>query len=141
MAALLQGLAITGPVTAQVTPAMQFRDGLPASAVLQATFTYGSGGTTVDAWVQTSFDGGSTWCDAANFHFTTASLNALYNLNANTSITTALTLTDGTLAANTSKDGVLGPLWRVKYTTTGTYAGGTTLLVAITARGRLTSLT
>jgi hypothetical protein len=43
-----------------------------------------------------------------------------------------LACTDGTLAANTAKDGVLGALWRVKYTTVGTYAGGTTLNVDIT---------
>jgi hypothetical protein len=39
---------------------------------------------------------------------------------------TAYVPTDGTLAANTSKDGLIGPIWRVKYTIAGNYADGTT---------------
>ena len=30
----------------------------------QLNFSYGSGGTSVNAWLQTSLDGGTTWCDA-----------------------------------------------------------------------------
>jgi hypothetical protein len=35
------------------------------------------------------------------------------------------------LTANTSHDGILGSVWRVKYTTTGTYGGSTVLAVDI----------
>lgn len=135
---MLANLAITTALTAQVTLPQQMRDGNPESAILQANFVYGSGGTSADVWVQTSVDDGQTWADVANFHFLTTSARAQFNLSALTPITTQYTPTDGTLAANTAKDGLLGPLWRVKYTTVGTYAGGTTLRVDIAPRGRLT---
>jgi hypothetical protein len=47
-------------------------------------------------------------------------------------ISTALALTaatDGTLAAGTITNGLFGPKWRVKWTSVGTYAGGTTLRI------------
>ena len=141
----LANLAITTAVAAQTTTALQARPGpggqrAPDSVVLQAVFTYGSGGTSADAWVQTSIDGGATWIDVANFHFTTSSAKFLFNLNSSTSVTTEYTPTDGTLTANTAKDGILGNLLRVKYTTVGTYAGNTTLKVDANMDG-LTSLT
>lgn len=132
-AAALLNTPVTTPVTAQVTQTFQLRAGpsqssLPASLTLQATFTYGSGGTTADAWVQTSLDGGSTWCDVAHFAFTTASLRSVTSVTSLKSFAQGAA-TDGTLAAGTVNDGLFGPLWRVKYTTAGTYAGGTTLRV------------
>lgn len=134
-ATTLLAITITGAVTAQTGPVYQVRPQSgawePGNVLVQCNFTYGSGGTTADAWVQTSADGGSTWVDAANCHFTTSSLRELYNLSALTAVTTAYTATDGTLAANTAKDGMIGPRWRVKYTTTGTYAASTTLQVDI----------
>jgi hypothetical protein len=136
---ILLNATITTALTASATAPEQFRDGDPESAVIQGTFTYGSGGTTADAWVQTSFDEGATWADVANFHFTTASASFLFNLSALTPTTHEYTPTDGTLAANTAIDGLLGPLWRAKYTTTGTYAGGTILRVDVAPRGRLTT--
>jgi hypothetical protein len=134
---ILINATITTAVTAVVTPPEQFREGNPESAVIQGTFTYGSGGTAADAWIQTSFDEGGTWTDVANFHFLLASARFLYNLSALTPKTTEYTPTDGTLAANTSIDGFLGPYWRVKLTTTGTYVS-TTLRVDMAPRGRLT---
>lgn len=136
---ILLNVPVTTAVTATVTTPEQFRDGNPESAIIQGTFTYGSGGTTADAWVQTSADEGGTWTDVANFHFTTSSARFLYNLSALTPKTTEYTPTDGTLAANTAIDGLLSALWRVKYTTTGTYAGGTILRVDVAPRGRMTS--
>jgi len=103
----------------------------PRNLCVQANFTYGSGGTTVDAYLQTSIDGGTTWVDICNFHFTTASARFLFNLNSQTPVTTEYTPTDGSLTANTSKDGILGRQFRVKYQSSGTYAGGTTLAIDI----------
>lgn len=115
----------TTAVTAQVSIAQQTDKGaIQGSVTLQGKFVYGSGGTSADAWVQTSLDG-VTWVDVANFHFTTASAIFVFNLSSLTPVTTQYTPTDGTLAANTSKDGVIGPWWRVKYTTVGTYAATT----------------
>jgi hypothetical protein len=88
--------------------------------------------------LQTSLDGGLTWIDVAEAGFTTASARKVYNLSALTPVTTVYTPTDGTLAANTAKDGVLGNWYRVKYTTVATYAGGTTLTVdVVSTRGRV----
>jgi hypothetical protein len=120
---------ITAPLTAAVTPAVQAAPYRPQSLAIYAVFTYGSGGTTFSVWIQTSLDGGQTWVDIANVSGTTASLKSIVNLSALTAVTTTPAITDGTLASNTTLNGVLGTLYRVKVTTTGVYAGGTTLSV------------
>jgi hypothetical protein len=104
------------------------------SLLLQANFVYGSGGTSVDAWIQSSADGGVTWFDVANFHFTTSSLVKLYNLSNRTAVTSIATPTDGALSANTSVDGLLGDRLRVKWSSVGTYAGGTNLTITAIER-------
>jgi len=140
MSALLN-LTITGAITAQTSTALQVQGQMGVESItLQANFTYGSGGTTATVWVQTSLDGGLTWVDIANWAFTTSSLRSVATLSALTPVTTVYTATDGTLGSNTCKDGILGHQYRTKTTTTGTYAGGTTLRVDLIARGRLTSL-
>jgi hypothetical protein len=106
------------------------------SLCAQATFTYGSGGTTVDAYLQTSLDGGLTWIDVAEFHFTTASARYVFNLSSLTPVTTEYTPTSGSLAANTAKDGILGKLFQVQTVTTGTYAGSTSLRIDVAAQER-----
>lgn len=128
MAALLSA-TITTAVTAAVTTPQQISPWRPSSLALYAIFTYGSGGTSVAAYVQTSHDDGTTWMDVANFAFTTSSAKAIYNLSAMTVVATTATITDGALASNTTKDGILGSQFRVKYTTVGTYAGSTTLSI------------
>ncbi len=99
------------------------------SVGIQFNFTYGSSGTSVDAYVQTSFDGGITWVDIAEFSGTTSSLRKLYNLSALTPVTTIYVATDGSLSANTAKDGFIGDQLRVKFTSVGTYAGTTTMAI------------
>jgi hypothetical protein len=124
-------LTITGALAATATAPVKLL-GAPRNLAVQGTFTYGSGGTTTDAYLQTSLDGGATWIDIANFHFSTASARFVFNLNGQTPVTTEYTPTDGSLTANTAKDGILGPWLRIKYASTGTYAGNTTLAVDIT---------
>ena len=104
------------------------------SLAIECIFTYGSSGTSAKVWVQTSFDGGTTWVDIANFAHTTSSLSRAYNLSALTPLTTVYTVTDGSLADNTCKDGLIGDQLRVKFTSTGTYAGSTTLKVVAIAK-------
>lgn len=99
------------------------------SMALHCIFTYGSSGTAAKAWIQTSFDGGTTWVDIANFAHTTSSLSRAYNLSALTPVTTVYTVTDGSLADDTCKDGLIGDQVRVKFTSTGTYSGSTTMKV------------
>jgi hypothetical protein len=52
-----------------------------------------------------------------------------------TVISSAYTPTDGTLSSNTCKDGIIGSQFRVKYSTVGTYAGGTKMLVDVNMSG------
>jgi hypothetical protein len=132
---ILANVGITTAVTALTTPVVKF-DSKPISVALQCNFTWGSGGTTMNAWVQTTLDGGATWTDVANFSLTTSSARKIVNLSSLTPETTQVTPSDGALAANTAQDGIVGSQWRVKYTTTGTYAGNTTLRVDIEAQGR-----
>jgi hypothetical protein len=127
-------VAITTAVGPLVSSNFQIRGGAagvdyPTNMALQANFTYGSGGTSANAWVQTSLDSGITWIDIANFSFATASLRKVINLNPALSVP-SFSPTDGTLAPPDSvKDGIFGNFWRVKYTTVGVYAGGTTLRI------------
>lgn len=106
--------------------------GRVSGLTLYCVFTYGSGGTTCRVWVQTSLDGGTTWIDIADFSHTTASLTRGYSIsNVGVAVTT---LTDGALTANTALNGFLGPIYRTKVTSTGTYAGSTTLAVSVMSR-------
>lgn len=120
---LLPSTAIAAAIGTPAVSSTVTLNGAPRNLTVQANFTYGSGGTTVDAWVQSSIDGGASWTDIAQFHFATASARKAYNLSAATPVTTQASPSDGTLAANTAVDGLLGPLLRVKYASSGTYAG------------------
>ena len=87
--------------------------------------------------MQTSFNGGQTWVDVAEFHLTTASEEYLYNLSSLTPVTTEYSATNGSLSSNTCKDGLIGPLLRVAYKSSGTYAGSTTLQIDVDSNDRL----
>lgn len=122
--------------TAQTATTKTVARGLANTKALtiQCNFTYGAGGTTAKVWVQTSFDAGATWVDIANFAHTTASLRRLYSLDVQGSTGAIDTPTDGTLADDTSNDGFFGDQLRVKFTSTGTYSGGTTVRVDVTIK-------
>jgi hypothetical protein len=129
MSALLV-LPITTAISTTAGRVYQFRNGPPRALAVEAKLAYGSGGTSINAYVQTSIDGGTSWCDIANFRFSTAAGTSLFNLSALTPVTTVVTATDGSIASNTSLDGIIGSHVRVKYATTGTYSA-TTLTVAV----------
>lgn len=95
-------------------------------------FQYGSGGTKIQVFFQTSFDEGQTWIDLYCFEATTASVTKAVTINPNGSIVTP---TDGALADNTLSSAlVLGDRVRMKTVVTGTYAGSTVLSGRISAR-------
>lgn len=128
------------PITAAVTNVA----GVPATGfaaaeqvMLEAVFTYVSGGTTAKVWVQTSLDGGLTWFDIANFAFTTASASKVSAcvLNPATPLAAGTTPALGTLADNTVLNGVLGDQFRTFLTTTGTYVGATLAVHAVVKGG------
>lgn len=101
------------------------------SVSMQSIFTYGSGGTSADVYVQTSLDKGVTWFDIANFHFllVTASKMSVVNMYPSTAFTAGTVPGSAALAANTVLNGIIGDRLRALVTTVGTYAGGTTLTV------------
>ncbi len=98
--------------------------------MVQSTFVYAAGGTTCKVFVQTSFDGGTSWVDIISHAFTTAS--GVKNSTVTTYIapaSQAFTPTDGTLTDNTIIQGTIGDLLRAKVISTGTYTGTTHITV------------
>ncbi len=100
----------------------------------QLRFIWGSGGSAVVAYLQTSVDNGATPVDMASVAFAMASENAVLNFSALTPKTTQVTPSDGALTSDTAVDGVLGDRFRVKIVVTGTYAGSTQLVCSAVAR-------
>lgn len=91
-------------------------------------FRYGSGGTAVKVYLQTSLDGGNTWFDIACWAPANANAKKAYNFSALTPVTTPVSLTDGAMTDNTAQDGLLGDRVRLKEVSTGVYAGSTLLV-------------
>ena len=129
--------AVTGEVVTTATGAtgvaQEYIDRLEGmvGATLQVNFAYGSGGTNCKVTIETSFDQGTTWVEVARYAFTTASAEKLVNLT-NASVTTLYA--PAALSDDTVKDGLLGERWRAKVTSTGTYAGPTSVAVRLMAR-------
>jgi hypothetical protein len=94
---------------------------------VQATFLYGAGGTSVDAYIQTTLDNGASWMDIMNFHFTGAAATKVSSVVSGTALAAAVTPTDGSLASNTILSGLMGPTIRYKVVSVGTYTGATSL--------------
>ena len=123
---LYNGTAIPAAGTTTTDALVDFRDA--AYLLMQANFDYGSGGTTVDVFVQTSIDGGTTWCDIAQWAFTTSDARRLHKVLAVSALAANTTPTDGTLADNTVLDGVIGDRIRGKMVVAGTYAASSLTL-------------
>lgn len=132
---LLPETTITTAVTASLSSELRLPPDV-ANVLVLFDFVYGSGGTTAKAWLQTKV--GDEWVDIANWAGTTASEKRIYNLNSGTAVTTIYTPLDGTLADDSSVSGIIGDALRVKYTTTGTYAGSTTLTVTVNMKSLTT---
>lgn len=91
----------------------------------ETIFDWGSSGTELDLYLQTSLDGGVTWIDIANHHFTTSDASKVSAVREATALAAGATPTDGTLADNTIVDGLIGDRLRIKMIVTGTYASST----------------
>lgn len=131
---LLPATVITAAVTGTIFGPTVMNLDHARGVLLQGNFTYGSSGTTLKVWVQSSVDNGVTWHDVACFAFTTATKRRLFNLSARTAVSSIATPGDAALADDTSVDGLLGDLLRVKYTSTGTYAGSSTITISAVTR-------
>jgi hypothetical protein len=137
-AVLLAPLTLTTALSATGTTPVTKLGGMKY-LVAEAIFLYGSGGTTAKAYVQTSLDGGTTWMDIICFAFTTSALSKVSAVSADIAFAASAYVPiapgDGALADNTSIQGILGDRLRVKYVTTGTYAGASSIAVYAHAKG------
>jgi hypothetical protein len=103
--------------------------GNPNGVSAVAKFTYGSGGTNVTIYGQTSYDGGTTWWDVMAFRFTTSSAVKSLNARSDVAVLAAATPTVGALTVDTAVNGLLGEDFRFFLVSTGTYAGNTEVSV------------
>lgn len=103
-----------------------------SAATLSANFTYGSGGTSLKVDVETTLNQGSTWIPVCRFAFTTASAEKVANVSGLTPKSTAVS--PATLSDDSCLDGVLGDRLRARITSTGVYAGNTSVSVRASVR-------
>jgi hypothetical protein len=101
---------------------------------VQLRLAYGSGGTLIRAYLQTSFDQETTPVDIACAVFGTASEVMVLNFSGLTPKLTQITPSDAALADDTALDGVLGDRFRIKLVSTGVYAGSTVLSARMCSR-------
>lgn len=126
--AILLNVAITTAVSLQVGSVYQLRAGpgagvVPSSMAAQGTCA-GTAGSTMVWWLQTSFDGGTTWCDALAFSHAAAGRAAGIVLSNPTAGVAPAAPTDGGGAPPFVVNGMYAGLWRVKYSSTGTWTNG-----------------
>jgi hypothetical protein len=124
----LLNVPITTAVTAQVSTTFQIRGigaGVtPSSIAVQGTAA-GTAGTNMTFWLQASFDGGTTWCDAIAGVVTPAAPRvAGIVLSSPTAGAAPAACTDGGGAPPFVQNGIYAGLWRVKYSSTGTWTLG-----------------
>lgn len=125
----LAALQVGAAQNALLTP-IEDLDGMTAVS-LEASFQYGSAGTTFAAIVMTSFDDGVNWRHVARFDFTTASAVKTANLSGLKSNAIAAYVD---LASEGVNDGLLGDRLAVRIISTGTYAGSTTFSLRASVR-------
>jgi hypothetical protein len=128
----LDGVSITEGSSSSANPVtyLDRLDGM-LSATIYANFTYGGGGTSLAAYVETSLDG-ITWIEVARFSFTTLSAAKIINISAGTDILSAYA--PAALSNDTGKSGIFGYRWRCRATSVGTYTNNTTLSVTMDCR-------
>lgn len=118
--------AVTTAVVALALSPIVDLEGM-AELSIEFNFAYGSGGTSVKAWLQTSLSQGVRWRDLACFTATTASKNRDFSLR-RTADTGFATPGSGTLADDTIASSIVfGDRLRLLVTSVGTYASGTVL--------------
>lgn len=117
----LAAIAVSAAATQTTAPLT----GLNGLSGLSGSIRFaGTGGTSVDVYVQTSLDGGTTWADRYNAHFTASGVSE-FSLSQGAAAN--LAVTDGTLAANTALNSGTVPLfdqYRVKIISVGTWTNG-----------------
>lgn len=117
------GTATVAAAATQTTTAIADLNGL---AGLSGWIRFaGTGGTSVDVYLQTSPDQGVTWIDLYNAHFTAAGVS-LFSLS-HGAAGANLAVTDGSLASNTALNSGVVPLfdkYRLKIVSVGIWTNG-----------------
>jgi hypothetical protein len=125
-------IAAAGTFTSPPWALPSQRTAPPLNLCAQKLFTYGAGGTSLDTFLQTSLDGGTTWADVVHWAQNTTSSDSrpfVANIQpAGAAQTAPVATTDGALTVNTISANLFGLWWRVKYVVVGTYTGGANLL-------------
>ncbi len=120
--------ATVTPAAATYTTTPVVRIGGMMYVAFETVFTRASGGTTLDVYLQTSLDGGTTWFDIHQHAYVTTDLKKItvttgYSGTALTNAPVPLTPGDAALTANTTVPGLLGDRLRIKYVVAGSYVG------------------
>jgi hypothetical protein len=97
------------------------------AAAIESAFIRAAGGTSCKVFLQTSFDNGATWVDIAQHAFLTTTASKVSAVRLDIALAGGYTPTDGTLADDTIKDGLLGDRLRVKFIVAGTYTGASSV--------------
>lgn len=136
----LGSAVITAAVTDTVLTSSNF-NGAPAafigglggmtSLTAWADLVYGSGGSAAILKLQTSLDQGSSWIDILRFDFAQANRKAIASVGVFASVAPA---TVAALGAEGKLDNILGDRVRAILSSTGTYAGNTSIACRIAAR-------
>ena len=124
----LLSAALAAAVTGQTSDPVR---GLAGSKYigLFAALTYGTGGTSANFIVQTTFDSGANWLDIASIAFATGTSKKFHALVvSNVSNTTP---TSGVLSANSLNQGIIGDELRVFWGNAGTYSATTVVITAV----------
>lgn len=131
IAAAVTSTVITEGVSDQGI-AVAYIDGLEGmlACSLFCDFIYGSGGSSAVLVVQTTLDG-TNWIDVACFAFTTSSARKVANLSG---LTPKLVAAYAALSEDGVNDGLLGERLRAILTTTGTYAGNSSISIRAVCR-------
>jgi hypothetical protein len=109
---------------------------LPAGVgmlAVQSVFVRAAGGTSTKVYIQTSLDGGVTWIDVAQHAFLITTATKVSAVRAAIAMAGGYVPTDGTLADDTIKDGLMGDRVRVKWVVAGTYTGASSITVTAVA--------
>jgi hypothetical protein len=130
-AAVTDSVITSGTSASGTTQALIDRLEGMSGATLYAEFAYGSGGTACLVVIQTSINQGADWIDVCRFDFATANASKTANVSA---VSAAAVAAVAALGAEGKADGILGDRLRCKITSTGTYAGGTTVSVRAAVR-------
>ena len=129
-ATTVAGTVAAGTATDSVDP-QEWVNGFQ-SLRIQANLQGATGGT-LNVYVQTSYDGGTTWHDYVSYTQLAAGAAAVTYASSHTRAKgdALATPTDGTMTANTARDGEWGDRFRLKMTAGAGTSAGTTQSVTL----------